>query len=122
MKPAVLLSYNFNMAAHPTDYKCSDGFYLRQLAMPKGNVWYSCQPIGHQKLATVVGDMAKHVNLEGKITNHSLRATAASHLYQQNVDEQLVMETTGHHSNCVHNYKHMSSEQLHYLSGILYGN
>ena len=70
--------------------------------MPKGNVWYNCQPTGHQKLATVVADMAKCINLA---FNHSLRATDASNFYQQNVDEQLVMETTSHHSNCIHNYK-----------------
>ena len=66
--------------------------------------------------------MAKCVNLQGKISDHSLRATAASRLYQQNVDEQLVMETTGHNSTCVCNYKCTASEQMRYLSSNLYGN
>ncbi len=31
-------------------------------------------------------------------TNHSLRATAATRLYSAGVDEQMIMETTGHRS------------------------
>ena len=66
--------------------------------------------------------MAKRISLEGRVTNHSLRATAASRLYQSNLDEQLVMERTGHHSTAVCSYKCTSSEQLQNVSEILYGN
>ena len=80
------------------------------------------QPMGHQNLAGVVSDIAKHLDLKGKITNHSLRVTAASRLHQQNIDEQLVVEHTGHHSTCVHSYKCTSSNQMCGLSDMLYGN
>ena len=54
--------------------------------------------MGHQKLSTIVADMVDRAGLQGKVTNHSLRATAASRLYESDVDEQLVVETTGHRS------------------------
>ena len=54
--------------------------------------------------------------------NHSLRATAATRLYQAGVDEQLVMEKTGHRSiEGVRSYKHTSEQQLQQLSDILHG-
>ena len=52
--------------------------------------------MGRHKIASIITEMAKRVGLNGKITIHSLHATAASRLYQSNCDEQLVMETTGH--------------------------
>ena len=110
------------MSHSPTDPKFADYFYLRPLAVPRGNVWYSCQPIGRQKLGTIVADMASRIGLKGRITNHSLRATAASRMYQSNIDEQLVMERTGYHSNCVGSYKRTSSAQLQNVSEVLCGN
>ena len=73
------------------------------------------------RFGIVVSDMAKRISLEGRVTNHSLRANAASRLYQSNLDEQLVMERTGHHSTAVCSYKCTSSEQLQNVSEILYG-
>ena len=53
--------------------------------------------------------------------NHSLRATAATRLYQAGIDEQLIMETTGHHNlEGVHSYKHTNREQQENVSDILF--
>ena len=55
--------------------------------------------------------MAESVSMEGKVTNHSLRATVASRLYECNMDEQLVMECTGHrYTTSVRSYKRTSSD------------
>ena len=52
--------------------------------------------------------------------HHSLRATAATRLYQAGVHEQLVMERTGHRSlEGVRLYKRTSDEQREALSDIL---
>ena len=67
-----------------------NAFYLRPLANPKTYVWYAVQPIGRHKLANVVADMCKEGGLPGYRTNHSLRASAASRLYDQQVDEQMI--------------------------------
>ena len=115
--------YEMYISHRPTDPKCSSGFYLRPLANPRGNVWYSCQLMGHFKLSLVMSGMAKRAKMEGKVTNHSLRATAASRLYQDNADEQLVMETTGHRStSSVRSNKRTSDRQMATVSDVLHGN
>ena len=50
-------------------------------------------------------------------TNSSFRASAATRLYQAGVDEQLVMERTGHRSlEGVHSYKRTSTDQQESMS------
>ena len=52
--------------------------------------------------------------------NHSLWVTAATRLYESGVDEQLVMETTGHCSTeGVRTYKRISAMQREAVSDIL---
>ena len=78
--------------------------------------------IGHYTLDITVARMCSLGGIGGYRTNHSLSATAATRLYQASVDEQLVMEKTGHRSvEGVRNYKHTSDHQLQHLSDILTG-
>ena len=56
----------------------------------------------------------------GYKTNHSLRVTSATRLFQNGAEEQLIMEVTGHRSTegvCL--YKRVSSEQREALSDVL---
>ena len=62
--------------------------------------------------------MCKAAGISGYKTNHSLRATTATRLYQAGVEEQL--ERTGHRSlDGVRSYKRTSDEQRVALSDIL---
>lgn len=64
--------------------------------------------------------MCQQAGIPGYHTNHSLRATTATHLYQAGVHEQMVMESTGHHSlEGIQSYKRISKEQRIALSDIL---
>ena len=55
-------------------------------------------------------------------TNHSLRVTAASRLYQEGLDEQLIMERIGHRSlDGVRAYKQTSREQQELVLAALKG-
>ena len=99
-----------------------ENFYLRPFANPKPNCWYTCQPIGKNTLANVLSEIAKKAGIDGRVTNHSLRATATSRLYNENFDEQLICEVTGHRSNAVRSYKRTSEDQLKSVSNVLYGN
>ena len=64
--------------------------------------------------------MCKAAGISGYKTNHSLRATTATRLYQAGVDEQLIMERTGHRSlDGVRSYKRTSDEQRVALSDIV---
>ncbi len=97
-------------------------FYLQPLKNPKSNCWYSIKPIGHNTLEGTVARLCKEAGIPGFRTNHSLRATTATRLYQAGVDEQLVMERTGHQSlEGVCSYKHTSEAQQANLSDILNG-
>ena len=100
-----------------------DAFYLKPLPVPRANQWYSKAPIGHNILSNIVARLCQRAGIGGHRTNHSLRATAATRLYQSGVDEQLIMEQTGHRSvQGVRSYKRTSTEQQKSVSDVLSGN
>ncbi len=102
--------------------KCSQDFYLRPLAkFNVDGVSFSCQPLGIHKIESAVKDLCKEAGLPGRHSNHSLRATSASHLYEAGVDEQLIQERTGHRSNAVRGYKRTSSKLQQQVTQTLYG-
>ena len=64
--------------------------------------------------------MCQIAGITGFKTNHSLRVTTATRLFQAGVDEQLIMKRTGHRSvDGVRKYKQISEEQNENLSEIL---
>ena len=48
------------------------------------------------RLAGTVAQLCKNAGIPGYKTNHSFRATNATWLFDCDVDEQLIMERTGH--------------------------
>ena len=71
-------------------------------------------------LKNFAASMCKDTGIQGYKTNHSLQATAATRLYASGVDEQLVMERTGHHSTeGIRSYKRTSTVQQQGVSDIL---
>lgn len=110
------------MSLRPTSEKCSTDFYLQPLSNPKDNkCWYTTKPMGVNYLASIVRNLAQKLGIEGKFSNHSCRASAASCMFQNNMEEQLVMDRTGHRSTAVRSYKRVSGKQLRDVSKILYG-
>ena len=82
--------------------------------------WYSKNPLGHNLLGKTVSCLCTAAGIGGFKTNHSLRATSMSRLYQSGVEEQQVMEWTGHRSiDGVRSYKRTSEEQRVVLLDIL---
>ena len=55
--------------------------------MPKINVLYSNMPVGHNKLASTGKRLCEQAGVSGYRTNHSLRATAATGMYDMGIDE-----------------------------------
>ena len=99
-----------------------DVFHLQPLVKPSARCWFSNKPIGYNKLDGTVARLCKNAGIPGYRTNHSLRATTATRLYQAGVDEQLVMERTGHQSlEGVRSYKRTSTDQQETMSDILNG-
>ena len=111
--------YNRYQSKCPVD-RPKRAFYLQPLKKPTGYCWFSSTPIGHSTLAGTISRICKAAGITGYKTNHSLRATAATRLYQAGVDEQLIMEKTGHRSlEGVRSYKRTSSVQQENMSDIL---
>ena len=96
-------------------------FYFQPLVKPRDDVWFSQVPVGHNKLASTVKNIMTKAGFNGFYTNHSLRATTATRLFQNDVSEQLIMNQTGHRSTAVHAYKRISDEQKQQVSAVLQG-
>ena len=95
-------------------------FYLQPLKNSTPNCWFSSKPIGHNKLEGTVTRLCKDAGIPRFSTNHSLRVTAATRLYQTRVDEQQVIECTGHCSlEGKRSYKRTSDVQKQAVSDIL---
>ena len=101
----------------------SQAFYLQPLQTPRESCWYSDMPLGHNKLNKAVASICKEAGIVGFKTNHSLRATTATRLYQAGIDEQIVMDHTGHKSvDGIRSYKRTSETQRKNVSNILNSN
>lgn len=99
----------------------SSRFYLQPAKNP-ARTWYTNRPIGKNQLCKFVADMCSEAGISGRKTNHSLRATCATRLYHAGVDEQLIMERTGHRSvSGVRYYKRTSDVQIAECSAVLDG-
>ena len=96
-------------------------FYLRSLEKKNPAQWYGDQPVGRNTLTKVVGKLLKSANLDGYFTNHSLRRTSATRLFQVGVDTKIVKEITGHTSDAINRYQITSNEQKREVSDILNG-
>ena len=93
----------------PESLKCKK-LYLRVRKRISPKVWYCDQPYGINKIKSTVKDICKMSGIDGKFTNHSLRATCASRMFAKNVPEQIIKEITGHRSECVRTYKRTSDK------------
>ena len=97
-----------------------DAFYLRPLSRPKGDVWYQRSPVGHNTLGSTIPRLFKAAGISGHFTNHSLRATSATRMFDAGLDEQLIMSCTGHSSTGgVRSYKRVTEQLQEKTSKIL---
>ena len=86
-------------------------FYLQLRRKFFKQSWYLNRPAGINKLRNVVADMCCEAGLPGHYTNHSLCSGSVTKMYQLDLDEQLIMEVTGHRSLAVSSYKCTSQRQ-----------
>ena len=96
-------------------------FYLRCKKKQLPNLWYCDQPYGVNRIKSAVKEMCKEGGLIGHYTNHSLRATCASRMFDQNVPEQIIKEVTGHRSDCVRVYKRTGDHLRQVASNVVAG-
>jgi hypothetical protein len=105
----------------PKPLNALPGFYLHPLPNPVDNIWYGRMPVGRHKLTDMVKSICELGGFTGYRTNHSLRSTAATRLYDAQMDEQLISEVTGHRSVAVRSYKRTGEAQKRKISSIVQG-
>ena len=103
----------------PKNRTCN-AFYLQPWKKYFGRAWFVNRLAGINRLRTAVREMCHTAGLPGHYTNHSHHATMATKLYQNNVDEQMIMEITGHRSLAVRSYKRTSDRQQRQASRCLF--
>ena len=63
--------------------------------------------------------MCSDAGIPGKKTNHSLRETGATALFNEGVPERVIRDVTGHRSNALLTYQRPTLEQKQEASSIL---
>ena len=101
------------------DNRPHDAFYFQPLKNPTRSCWYFKKLLGHHTLRNTLSRLCKKAGITGYKSNHTLHATAATRLYKSGIDEQLVMDRTGHRSlEGIRSYKRTSNSQREAVSLI----
>ncbi len=84
-----------------------DAFYKYSLTSSRqtGHTWYSDKPLGINTINKTVKILMSEISKIGHFTNHSLHVLAATRMYSEGVDKQVLKECTGHKSDAVRAYK-----------------
>ena len=92
-----------------------DIFYLCPIASaPTDDTspWYVSMAIGKNPLSRMMKTMCEAAEIPGKKTNHSLRAYAASELFNAGIPEKVIQDRTGHRSlDGLRKYERISEKQ-----------
>ena len=81
-----------------------DVFCLRPVSntpLDPSAYWYEAAPVGKEKLRKFLSCMCDEDGINSKKTNHSLRATGTTAMFNANVPEKIIREVTGHTSNAL---------------------
>ena len=98
-------------------------FYLGVIQDPgNSDVWYRSQPMGHDKLSSLIKRMAINAKLNGRFTNHSVRKTMITELMHSGIADSNVIQLSGHKSvQSLQRYHVASYDQQKEMSTILSG-
>lgn len=114
---------DFYLSKVPSECITNDSkFYLQPLPFtPTGSrPWFYTDPVGVVKLKTIVKDICRDSGFQGNFTNHSLRATGATTLFDAGVPEAIIQKRSGHKSTAaLRMYERVTSEQELAVSNIL---
>ena len=114
---------NFYMSKLPPScIAANKPFYLQPLPFtPTGSrPWFLEDRVGKVKVKGMVKQMFQEAEIEGKFTNHSLRATGATALFDANVPEAIIQKRSGHSSTkALRMYERMTPQHDLAVSKIL---
>ena len=83
-----IFHFNFLSCVKALNGFASNAFYLQPLKQPRKDCWYQSKPMGYNLLSQVLKKLCDMAGAKGYYTNHSLRRTCATRLYQNGTDEQ----------------------------------
>ena len=118
---AVLDAY---LAKLPTAAFEKDNFYVQPaMSYDASKPWFTANPIGRNTLNNMVKEICRDGEIAGEKTNHSLRATGESTLFQAGVPEKIIQERSGHLSlNGLRQYQRTTLGQQEVVSKLLTSN
>ena len=70
----------------------------KKYANVKDTVWYDNMPLGHNKIGGMMKEISKKTGLSTIYTNHCIRATTTTVLFQAGLEGERITNVTGHHS------------------------
>ena len=97
-------------------------FYRRPLPASRGNVGFSSQHIGVNKLSGMLAQMYVQAGIDTvnrNIRGHSGKVTCCTRLYDAELDDQAIKSLRGHRSNAVRAYKRPSPSLEQRISDAL---
>ena len=100
-------------------YTKKPNFYLQSRVKFTPSVWFAGQVVGENSIAKVVKELMKEAKIEGFFTNHSLRRSGGTRLFNAGIDRKLVKEATGHRSDAVDAYQVTSDHQRCEMSKVI---
>ena len=101
--------------------KSKNNFYLRSLEKINPAQWYGNRVLGINAIRKTVTTMLKDAKLDGFFTNHSLRRSGTTRLFQAGIDRKIIKEFTGHVSDAVDQYQITSDDQRRQVSAVIAG-
>lgn len=105
----------------PVNRNPDSSFYFTPLKKPSAKQWYSLIPVGVNTISAATKNLLAQIDVEGFYTNHSLRRSAITRLYEAGVDEKRICETSGHRSDAVRDYQITNQKMRQEVSQIIQG-
>ena len=94
-------------------------FKTETRASVEGKNWFKAQPMGVNKLNSIMKDMTQAAGISGK-TKHSGRKTLVQKLQDSGVPPNQIIQITGHKNlQSVNNYSSLREKQMESISRIL---
>ena len=119
--PVQIVDQYISLLPPPTPKTKKNNFYLQSLEKTNPAQWYGEQVVGRHTLTKVVGNLLKCVKPGVFYSNHSLRKSGPTRLFQAGVDRKIVKKFTGHKSDAIDKYQVTSDEQREVLSKVISG-
>ncbi len=119
----IMTLYSKYISLLPPDPKCN-ALYKYELPTSKlmAHTWYQDWPLGVNAVAKVISMLMSHAGFKGRYTNHSLRVTAATRMFNAGMEEQVVKEKTGHKSDAIRVYERTADRVLQDAEQAVIGN